>query len=87
MVMIIISVAGCLLKTGELLGNETHTIEIPYNNTPIPAQILEFHVATPAGSLTVTAARLIYKKFQYNAWEDMNNKAFLPAGAIDARYK
>jgi len=44
-------------------------------------------VATPPGSLTVTAARLIYKKFQYNAWEDMNNKAFMPAGVIDARYK
>jgi hypothetical protein len=64
---------------GESLGNETHTIEIPYDDTPIPAQVLEFHVATPA--------RLIYKKFQYNAWEDMNNKAFLPAGVIDARYQ
>ena len=87
LVTLIISVAGCLLKTGDPLGNATHTIEIPYNNTPIPVQILEFHVATPAGSLTVTAARLIYKKFQYNAWGDMNNKAFLPAGVIDARYK
>jgi hypothetical protein len=86
LIMLIISVAGCLLKTGEPLSNETHTIELPYDNIPISAQVLEFHVATPAGSLTVTAARLIYKKFQYNAWEDMNNKAFLPAGVIDAMY-
>ena len=87
LVMLIISVAGCLLKTGESFGNETHTKEIPYDDTPMPAQVLEFPMATPPGCLTVTAARLIYKKFQYNAWEDMNNKAFLPAGVIDARYK
>ena len=87
LVTLVISVAGCLLKTGEALGKETYTMEIPYNDTLIPAQVLEFHVAAPAGSLTVTAARLIYKKFQYNVCEDINNKAFLPAGIIDARYK
>jgi hypothetical protein len=86
-VTLIISVAGCLLKTGEPLGNETHTVEIPYNDIPIPAQVLEFHVAATKGSLTVTAARLVYNKFQYNAWEDINKKACLPAGVIDARYE
>ena len=84
LIMLIISVAGCLLKTGELLNNETHTVEIPYNDTPLLAQVFKFHVATPPSSLTVKAARLIYKKFRYNSWEDMNNKAFLPAGVIDA---
>jgi hypothetical protein len=86
-VTLIISVAGCLLKTGEPLGNETHTIEIPYNDMLIPAQVLKFNVAAITGSLTVTAARLIYKKFPYNAWENINNKAFLPAGVIDTRYE
>ncbi len=87
LITLVISVAGCLLKTGEALSNETHTIEIPYNNTPVTAQVLEFHAPTPADSLTVTAARLIYKKFQYNVYEDINNRAFLPAGVIDARYR
>lgn len=86
LVTLIISVAGCQLKTGEPLGNETHTIEIPYNDTLIPAQMPEFHVATSAGSLTVAAARLIYKKPANETWIDMNKEAFMPAGVIDARY-
>jgi len=86
LITLIISVAGCQLKTGEPLGNETHTIEIPYNNTLIPAQMPEFHVATSTGSLTVAAARLIYKKPAYDTWIDMNKEAFMPAGVIDARY-
>ena len=85
-VTLAISVAGCLLKTGAPLGSETHTIEIPYNDILIPEQVLEFHVPTSAGSLTVTSARLIYKKLSYNSWIDINKEAFKPAGVIDARY-
>ena len=85
-VTLIISVVGCLLKTGEPLGSETHTMEIAYNDSLVPEQMLEFHVATSAGSLTVTAARLIYKKVDYNSWIGINKEAFMPAGVIDARY-
>jgi hypothetical protein len=85
-VTLVISVAGCLLKTGESSGNETHTIDIPYNDTPIAPQVLEFHVGTPTQSLLVAAARLIYKRFEYNTWVEMNKEAFMPAGVIDARY-
>lgn len=87
LITLVISVAGCLLKTGEPLGSETHTIEIPYDDTMVPTQVLRFHVPTPPGSLTVTAARLVYKKLEYNAWINMNNKAFMPAGVIDAAYR
>jgi hypothetical protein len=31
LVTLVISVCGCLLKTGEPAGSETHTIDIPYN--------------------------------------------------------
>lgn len=86
LVTLVISVSGCLLKTGESCGNETHTIEIPYNDTTIAAQALEFHVNTPQQSLVVAAARLIYKKFEYNTWVEMNKEAFVPAGVMDARY-
>ena len=82
----VISVAGCLLKTGESSGNETHTIDIPYNDTPIAPQVLEFHVGTPTQSLLVAAARLIYKRFEYNNWVVIKKEAFMPAGVIDARY-
>jgi hypothetical protein len=37
LVTLVISVAGCLLKTGESSGNETHPIDILYNDTPVAA--------------------------------------------------
>jgi len=86
LVTLVISVSGCLLKTGEPTGSETHTIDIPYTDTTVAAQVLEFHVKTPSQSLVVTAAQLIYKRFEYNTWVQMNKEAFVPAGVIDARY-
>jgi len=86
LVTLVISVSACLLKTGEPTGSETHTIDIPYNNTTVAAQVLEFNVNTPSQSLVVTAAQLIYKRFEYNTWVNINKEAFVPAGVIDARY-
>ncbi|HEU5365790.1 MAG TPA: hypothetical protein VFU62_09665, partial [Hanamia sp.] len=86
LVTLVISVSGCLLKTGEPCGNETHTIDIPYNDTTVASQELEFHVNTPRQSLVITAARLIYKRFEYNTWVEIKKEAFVPAGVIDARY-
>jgi len=60
----VISVSGWLLKTGESTGSETHTIDIPYHDTTVAAQVLEFQVNTPSQSLVVTAAQLIYKRFE-----------------------
>jgi hypothetical protein len=86
LVTLVISVSACLLKTGESTGSETHTMDIPYNDITVAAQVLEFHVNTPSPSLVVTAAQLIYKRFEYNTWVQMNKEAFVPAGVIDARY-
>ena len=86
LVTLVISVAVCTLKTGEPTGSETHTIDIPYNDSTAAAQVLEFQVNMRPGSLVVTAARLIYKRFEYNTWVEMNKEAFVPAGVIDARY-
>ena len=86
LVTLVISVSGCLLKTAEPTGSETHTIDIPYNDTTVAAQVLEFHVNTPSQSLVVTAAQLIYKRFEYSTWVQINKDAFMPAGVIDARY-
>jgi len=86
LVTLVISVSACLLKTGEPTGNETHTIDIPYTDTTVAAQELKFHVKTPSKSLVVTAAQLIYKRFEYNTWVNINKEAFVPAGVIDARY-
>jgi len=86
LVTLVVSVSGCLLKTGEPMGSETHTIDIPYNDTTIAAKVLEFQVNMPPKSLVVTAARLIYKRFESNTRVEMNKEAFVPAGVIDARY-
>jgi hypothetical protein len=86
LVTLVISVCGCLLKTGEPTGSKTHAIDIPYTNTTVAAQVLEFHVNTPSQSLVVTAVQLIYKRFEYNAWVNINKEAFVSAGLIDARY-
>jgi hypothetical protein len=86
MVTLVISVAGCLMETGEPCGNETHTIDILYNDTPVDARLLEFHVNTPQQSLVVAAARLIYKRFEYNTWVEMKKEAFMPAGVFYAAY-
>jgi hypothetical protein len=86
LVTLVISVSGCLLKTGKPTGSETHTIDIPYTDTTVAAQELEFQVKTPSQSLVVSAAQLIYKRFEYNTWVNINKEAFVPAGVIDARY-
>jgi hypothetical protein len=43
-------------------------------------------VNTPSQSLVVTAARIIYKRFEYNSWVNINKEAFVPAGVMNARY-
>jgi hypothetical protein len=86
LVTLVISVSGCLLKTGEPTGSETHAIEIPYNDSTVASQVLEFHLNMPTQSLVVTAARIIYKRFEYNSWVNMNKEAFVPAGVMNARY-
>jgi hypothetical protein len=86
LVTLVISVSGCLLKTGESCGSETHTIDIPYNDSTVAAQVMEFRVNTPSQSLVVTAARIIYKRFEYNSWVNINKEAFVPAGVMNARY-
>jgi hypothetical protein len=82
----VISVSACQLQSGELSGSGTRQLEILYNDISVPAQVLEFDIAASAGSLIVTASRLIYKKRENNSWIEINKEAFMPAGVIDARY-
>ena len=85
-VTLVLSVAGCLLQNGVATGSETHSITFLFNDIEIPAQVLEFHVPTPAGSLTVTGARLVYHGVGGDAVNNINNAAFMPAGVINGRY-
>jgi hypothetical protein len=86
-VTLVLSVAGCLLKSGLATGSETHRIEIPYNNIEIPVQTLQFHIPIPAQTLTVTAARLIYNEIKNNQLYPIENTRFMPAEIINGRYE
>jgi hypothetical protein len=86
-VKLILSVTGCLLPNGNHTGDETQTMEIPYNQEEIPALEFDFHVPMPPKSLTVTAGRLIYYQSKGQMLPEIDNPAFMAAGIIDARYR
>jgi hypothetical protein len=85
-VEIIFSVAGCLLQSGEVTGSHTISLSYPYNHMAVPAQVLSFPVPMPPGSITVTAARIIYTGLKNNQLTIIGDPAFTPAGIVDARY-
>jgi hypothetical protein len=82
----IISVAGCLLADGTPTGSYTHRFTFLYTSEAQPAQLLNFPVPAPAGSLTVTAARLEYNVLQNNVLSPTDNTAWMPAGVVEAGY-
>src|SRR5665647_1302504 len=85
-VTLVLSVAGCLLQSGVTTGSETHSITFPFNDIEVAAQVVAFSVPTPAGSLTVTEARLIYNGVENNGIFNKKHPAFMPAGVINGRY-
>jgi hypothetical protein len=58
-VRLFIAVAAAKLATGIPSGWQTQSIEIPFNNVEVPAQVLDFVVPTVAGTIVVTAAKVV----------------------------
>lgn len=85
-VRLILSVAAATLATGIACGGQTESIEIPFNNVEIPARMFDFAVPTVAGTIIVTAARLLYCGYKNNYPFIIEKKGFNPAGVINARY-
>jgi hypothetical protein len=85
-IQLILSVAAAKLANGISSGRQTETIEIPFNNVEIPARVLDFAVPTVAGTIIVTAARLMYCGYKNNYPFIIEKKGFNPAGVINARY-
>jgi len=77
------TVATCKLMDGTVQGVDTKKISIPYNSTPLDAQVISFPVPAIDGSLVITAARLQYQMVngQYNT-----AISFMPASVINASY-
>ncbi len=57
-VHLIIAVEGAKLAKGVAAGFESQTIEIPYSDVEIPANILGFSIPATAGTIIVTTSRL-----------------------------
>jgi hypothetical protein len=85
-IRLVIAVAAADLATGTGTGFNTQSIEIPFDDTPVAAKILNFDLPTGNGTIIITAGRLLY----YGAKNDQGfvivNKAFNPAGVINAMY-
>jgi hypothetical protein len=85
-VRLILTVAAVKFAIGVASGWQTESIEIPFNNLEIPAQVLDFSVPTEAGTIIVTAARLVYYGYKNNPLLAIEKKGFNPAGVIKAMY-
>lgn len=85
-VELVLTVAGCMLQGGTPTGNKTINIIIPYNKLTQPAQVIKFPIHMPAGSLTVTAARLMYRGKEDGLLKKIDHPTFAAAGVLNARY-
>lgn len=86
-VSLIIAVASAELATGLSNVCTAQVIDIPYNETEIPAKQLDFQLLEGNGNIILTAARLIYFGAKNNSDLAFNNDAFNPAGVINAKYR
>lgn len=80
---VVFTAAGCLLANAAATGSHTVTLSIPYNEVPVPAQVIHLPVGTPAGALVITAVALRYRLSNGNY---ADQPSFLPASVIGAAY-
>ncbi len=80
---VLFTAAGCLLDNAAATGSHTVKLTIPYNNVPLPAQVIDLPVGTPAGALVITVVALRYR-LSNGTYADQ--PAFLPASVIGAAY-
>ncbi len=85
-VLLTVTVAGCLLQSGEPAGSATHSVMIPYNETELPAQSLDLDIPVAQGSLIVTCARLQYYVNGDSRFNITRDAAWQPAAVVGARY-
>lgn len=83
-VELLVATAACGLQQREYRGGATATLQLAYNNSPLPAQELLLQLPLVAGSLVVTAAAMRYLLANGTVEQ---RAAFLPAAVLDARWK
>ena len=78
-----ITVAGSMLLDAAPTDSHSTTMEIPYTDALIPAQVIEWPLPAAAGTVIITAVALRYRLANSTY---CSTPAFLPASVIDARY-
>ncbi len=82
----IIAAAACDVKNGIATGGFSTSLEFNYNEEEVPEQMVSLPLPTPAGSLAVTAILLEYYSAKNGQPQKIANKAFMPAGMVNAKY-
>lgn len=81
-----ISTAGCNMDGGVATGGFSTSLYFNYDDTEVPEQTVLLPLATPAGSLVVTAISIEYNYMKNGCLQKTTNKAFMPAGIVNAMY-
>lgn len=81
-----IAAASCTLKNSIPNGNCLNAFSIPYNDTEIPAQIINLPIVMPPGSLVMVAVSLTCIVSKKRSKVPTNNIAFMPSGIVTAMY-
>ncbi len=82
----IIAAAGCHANNGMATGGFSTSLDFNYNEEEVPEQVVCLPIPTPAESLAVTAILLEYYSVKNGHLQKMTNKAFMPAGMVNAKY-
>jgi hypothetical protein len=81
-----LSAAACDPGERELAGGDSMQLLFDYNKKPVPAQTLSLKFPMPKGSLVVLGASLQYTLIKNGRPQLNANKAFMPAGMLEAFY-
>jgi len=79
-----IATAVCDTATGGAMGGSSTELIFTYNATRVAAQTISIKLPTPDGSLIVAGASLVYMISKNGMAKKNINKAFMPAGIVDA---
>ena len=79
-----IATADCDTATGSAIGGSSTELIFTHNATRVAAQTISIKLPTPDGSLIATGASLAYMISKNGTAKKNINKAFMPAGIVDA---
>jgi hypothetical protein len=80
----VIAVGVCDKESGRQYGNFSTLLTYEYNDMPLEKQTIPINLPTPNSSLIVMGVSLEYSIMKDGNLRSNRNKAFMPAGIVDA---